>query len=61
MPAASGHRQDLVTYVHYAGSVRGTHSPTGDFNGWDQPSSQAYFAFALWQALDSYFGQDNVP
>ena len=57
--ASSGHRVDLVTYVHYAGLVRGTTSATGNFNGWDQPASRAYFAFALWQALDSYFGVDR--
>ena len=57
----SGHRVDLATYVHYAGLVRGTGSATGSFEGWDQPSSRAYFAFALWQALDSYFKVDRVP
>ncbi|HEY8602683.1 MAG TPA: choice-of-anchor Q domain-containing protein [Thermomicrobiales bacterium] len=57
----SGHRVDLATYVHYAGPVRGTASSTVDFAGWDQPSSRAYFAFALWQALDSYFSVDRVP
>lgn len=57
----SGHRVDLVTYVHYAGLVRGTSGATGSFDGWDQPSSRAYFAFALWQALDSYFSVDRVP
>ncbi len=56
IPASSGHRQDLVTYVHYAGAARGTGSANGNFDGWDQPSSRAWFAFALWQALDSYFG-----
>ncbi len=54
--ANSGHRVDLATYVHYVGPVRGTGAITDDFGGWDQPSSRAYFAFALWQALDGYFG-----
>ena len=57
----SGHRVDLATYAHYAGPVRGTASATASFDGWDQPSSRAYFAFALWQALDSYFKVDRVP
>lgn len=57
----SGHRQDLATYVHYAGLVRGTSGATGDFDGWDQPSSRAYFALALWQALDSHFGARPAP
>jgi len=74
VPASSGHRQDLVTYVHYAGAVRGTTSTTinfdgktvpsdgttGPFNGWDATSSRAYFAFALWQALQSYYGVDRA-
>ena len=58
---ASGHRQDLVTYVHYAGAVRGAPDVTGNFAGWDAASSRAYFSFVLWQALDSYFRVDRVP
>ncbi len=61
VPPGSGHRQDLATYVHYAGVVRGTAGATAPFDGWDQASSRAYFAFALWQALDSYFSVDRVP
>ena len=57
----SGHRVDLTTYDYYAGLVRGTPSATGNFDGWDAASSRAYFAFALWQALDSYFKVDRVP
>ncbi len=74
VPQSSGHRQDLVTYVHYAGAVRGTANTTtgsdgkivppdgttGPFNGWDATSSRAYFAFALWQVLQSYYGTDKV-
>ncbi len=74
VPASSGHRQDLVTYVHYAGAVRGTANTTtgsdgktapsdgttSPFSGWDATSSRAYFAFALWQALQSYYGTDKV-
>ena len=61
VPIDSGHREDLVTYGHYAGTVRGADLPEGDFAGWDQPSSRAWFAFALWQALDSYFGPAGTP
>ncbi len=50
------HRRDLATYVHYAGVVRGTTAVTAPFTGWDQPASRAWFAFVLWQALDSHFG-----
>lgn len=56
IPATSGHRQDLVTYVHYAGAVHGTVDPHANFAGWDQPASRAWFALVLWQALDSTFG-----
>ena len=58
VPASSGHRQDLVTYVHYAGPVRGIPTATSDFSSWDQPASRAWFAFVLWRALDSDLGTD---
>ena len=53
VPADSGHRQDLATYVHYAGAL-----PLADMfysyplPGWDQPTNRATFADVLWQALD---------
>jgi hypothetical protein len=58
VPASSGHRQDLATYVHYAGPVRGT-GATSDFSAWDQPASRAWFAFVLWRALASDLGTDQ--
>jgi len=58
VPASSGHRQDLATYVHYAGPVRGT-VPTSDFAAWDQPASRAWFAYVLWRALASNLGNDQ--
>ena len=57
VPLSSGHHQDLVTYAHYAGGIRGTGGVNDDFGGWDQPATRAWFAFALWQALDSHFGR----
>lgn len=54
--AGSGHRQDVVTYVHYAGAVSGTGATTAPFVGWDTAASRSFFAIALWQALNSYFG-----
>ena len=57
--AASGHRQDVVTYVHYAGAMRGASDVAAPFAGWDAPASRAWFAFALWQAVDSYFSVDR--
>jgi hypothetical protein len=58
VPADSGHREDLATFVHYAGSIPGTDraSPWTGPEGWDQPATRAWFAQLLWQALDSYFG-----
>jgi uncharacterized repeat protein (TIGR02543 family) len=60
VPASSGHRADLATYVTHAGAVPGT-SQTVGWGNWDRPSSRSWFAQALWQALDSHFGQDRVP
>ncbi len=59
VPGTSGHRQDLVTYTHYAGPVRGTAGTAANFAGWDVPASRAYFAFTFWQALGSYYGVDR--
>ena len=47
VPATSGHRQDLATYVHFAGAVPGTASATAPWDGpggWDQPASRSYFS-----------------
>jgi VCBS repeat-containing protein len=60
VPATSGHRQDLATYVHYAGAIPGT-TPAAAWAEWDRPSTRAWFAGALWQALNAHFGQDLVP
>lgn len=51
IPANSGHRQDIVTYVFYAGPLPGTSAVTDPWSAWDQPSTRAWFAQALWQAL----------
>jgi hypothetical protein len=59
VPGTSGHRQDLVTYTHYAGAVRGTAGTAASFEGWNAPASRAWFAFTFWQALSSYFGVDR--
>lgn len=45
--ANTGHRQDLVTYVTYAGS----------FDGYGLPATRAWFANIRWHAFTSYFGQ----
>jgi hypothetical protein len=55
IPASSGHRGDLATYVHYAGTLPSTAAGTG-WRGWDRPATREWFAMARWQALQSYYG-----
>lgn len=57
VPASSGHRRDLATFVAYAGPVSGERDPGGSFAAWNEPASRGWFAAILWQALDSYFGR----
>ncbi len=61
VPAASGHRQDIATFVRYAGALPDSPNTGGDFVDWDRPSTRAWFARALWQALNSYWSVDRVP
>ena len=60
VPASSGHRADLATYVFYAGAVPGT-APAAGWGGWADPSTRGWFALAQWQALNSYFAVDRAP
>ncbi len=60
VPAASGHRLDLLTFVKYAGAVPG--QPTdGPWADWDGPASRGWTASLLWQAYSSYYGTNRVP
>jgi subtilisin family serine protease len=62
VPALSGHRQDVATYLYYVNTgVPDLPNTRGDFTGWDQPSSRAWFARALWAALQSHFGATMLP
>jgi hypothetical protein len=54
IPLASGHRFDVLTYFQYADAIPGT-NPDADWVGWDTPATRAWFALALWQALDNFF------
>jgi hypothetical protein len=54
IPADSGHRLDVLTYYLNTDAIPGT-SPTANWDNWDQPATRAWFALALWQALDNYF------
>ncbi|MFN8541912.1 MAG: PQQ-dependent sugar dehydrogenase [Thermomicrobiales bacterium] len=56
VPASAGHRIDLATFVHYAGALPDVPADQS-FATWNQPANRGWFARALWQALDSYFGR----
>jgi hypothetical protein len=63
IPADSGHRIDVATFVHYAGALPLT-TPTDRYdgpNGWDQAATRAWVAEALWDALSNYHPVDRVP
>lgn len=50
VPASSGHRADITTFVAYAGPL--PDRPLGTAFDWNQPSTRAWFARAFWQALN---------
>jgi glucose/arabinose dehydrogenase len=60
VPADSGARGDLATYVHYAGAVvdRRVDQPWSD---WNTPATRGWTARVFWQALTSYYGPPGVP
>ncbi|MDP9372054.1 MAG: S-layer homology domain-containing protein [Chloroflexota bacterium] len=60
VPAASGHRQDLATFVRYAGALPGT-AANGAWADWDRAATRGWFARVLWQALNSHFTTDTAP
>ncbi len=55
VPASSGHRADIATFVAHAGLLPGTSSATEDWAVWDQPATRRWFVQAEWQAFASYF------
>lgn len=57
VPASSGHRADLSTFVAYAGLVPGTSSTSQSWPVWNQPATRAWFAQAQWQALERHFAR----
>ena len=61
VPTASGHRQDIATYVHYAGAMPDFPGIGGGFGPWDQSATRAWFARALWQAYGSFFATNRLP
>jgi len=60
IPASSGHRGDIATYLYYAGPIRGPGPATDTWDGWNLPATRGWFAFVQWQALDSYWRVDQV-
>jgi hypothetical protein len=60
VPRDSGHRLDVLTYYHNAGTIPGA-APDQPWMTWTEPATRGWFALALWPALDSYFAVDRVP
>jgi hypothetical protein len=59
----TGHEQDVATYIHYTQAQGGVpdYPDSGPFPVWNQPSTRAWFARALWAALSSHFTVTNLP
>ena len=56
IPASSGHREDLATFNHYAGTITGAGEQPGHFTTWAKVAGRGWFVGILWQALNSQFG-----
>jgi hypothetical protein len=54
----TGHEADVATFIHYTRAFGGVpgYPEGGNFAAWDQPATRAWFAQALWVALDSAQG-----
>jgi hypothetical protein len=50
------HQEDVRTFAFYTQGLGGIPAPPADWNG---GASRGWFALALWQALDSYWGSDR--
>ena len=65
VPASSGHRLDLVTFVTNAGLVPGTSAKTNPYNdpatGYAANASRAFVAQTLWQAYSFYYSINRIP
>ena len=60
VPASSGARLDLVTFVNNAGDLPGLVS-TGAFTGYDQSATRDFAAQVLFQAYNAYYSVNRVP
>jgi uncharacterized repeat protein (TIGR02543 family) len=61
VPAASGHREDIATWVRYAGLIPGTSATDERWPAWSVPAEREWFALALWTALDRQFRVATLP
>jgi hypothetical protein len=62
VPASSGHRLDLVTFVHNAGPIPDRPMiGNGPWADWASPASRGWFARVLWQALNATLGVNHGP
>ena len=54
----TGHEADVATYLHYTRALGGLpdYPENGGFASWNQPATRAWFARALWLALNSAQG-----
>ena len=60
----SGHDVDVATFIFYTENGFGgvpDYPDTGPFPAAHQAATRAWFARALWNALNSYFSIDRVP
>lgn len=53
IPVATGHRDDIVTFVRHVGPLPGTSSVLQPHPTWDHPESRSEFAVILWAALQT--------
>jgi hypothetical protein len=62
VPASSGHRLDLVTFVHNAGPIPDRPTANGaPWTDWDGAASRGWFARVLWLALTATLGVNHGP
>lgn len=59
---SSGHRLDLLIFVHNAGAIPDRSTAHGAaWDDWNTPASRGWFARALWQALNATLGVNPGP
>lgn len=61
VPTSSGHRNDIATYVFYAGTVPGTGSTGQSWSDWNAFASRQWFSEAEWKGLNDFFTSGYTP